>query len=136
MRQTIAVGGLKEFSKGLRKLDADLPKALRIAMNAAAGLVIDYAVPRIPRRGGRAASTLKAKSTRTAARIAMGGKRAPYMPWLDFGGKVGPNRSVVRPFLKDGRFVYKGLAERREQITDVMEKGIRDVARQAGLEVD
>ncbi|WKU03847.1 HK97 gp10 family phage protein [Micromonospora sp. HUAS LYJ1] len=136
MRQTIAVGGLKEFSKGLRKLDSDLPKALRIAMNAAAGLVIDYAVPRIPRRSGRAASTLKAKSTRTAARIAMGGKRAPYMPWLDFGGKVGPNRSVSRPFLKDGRFVYKGLAERREQITDVMERGIRDVARQAGLEVD
>ncbi|MEU6387660.1 hypothetical protein ABZ847_29350 [Streptomyces bauhiniae] len=136
MRQTIAVSGLKEFSKGLRQLDSDLPKALRIAMNAAATLVIDYAVPKIPRRSGRAASTLKAKSTRTAARIAMGGKRAPYMPWLDFGGKVGPNRSVSRPFLKDGRFVYKGLAERREQITDVMERGIRDVARQAGLEVD
>ncbi|MEV4846137.1 HK97 gp10 family phage protein [Micromonospora matsumotoense] len=136
MRQTIAVSGLKEFSKGLRQLDSDLPKALRLAMNAAATLVIDYAVPKIPRRSGRAAATLKAKSTRTAARIAMGGKRAPYMPWLDFGGKVGPNRSVSRPFLKDGRFVYKGLAERREQITDVMERGIRDVARQAGLEVD
>ncbi|MFI1195516.1 HK97 gp10 family phage protein [Micromonospora sp. NPDC020750] len=136
MRQTIAVGGLKEFGKGLRKLDADLPKALRLAMNGAVGLVIDYAAPRIPKRTGRAASTLKAKSTRTQARIGMGGRKAPYMPWLDFGGKVGPNRSVSRPFLKDGRYVYRGLAERRDQITEVMERGIRDVARQAGLEVD
>lgn len=136
MRPTIAVSGLKEFSKGLRQLDAELPKGLRIALNDAVTLVIDYARPKIPRRSGRAAATLKAKSTRTQARISMGGSRAPYMPWLDFGGKVGPKKSVERPFLKDGRYVYKGLAERRGQITDVMERGIRDVARRAGLEVD
>ncbi|MFJ8685055.1 HK97 gp10 family phage protein [Micromonospora wenchangensis] len=135
-RPTVAVKGLKEFSKALRKMDAELPKGLRLAMNDAAGLVIDYAKPKIPRRTGQAAGTLKAKSTRTAARIGMGGSRAPYMPWLDFGGKVGRKRSVVRPFLKEGRYVYRGLAARRPQITEVMERGIRDLARQAGLEVD
>lgn len=135
-RPTVAVSGLKEFSKALRKIDSELPKGLRLAMNDAANLVIDYAKPKIPRRSGRAAGTLKAKSTRTAARIGMGGSRAPYTPWLDFGGKVGRNRSVVRPFLKDGRYVYAGLAAQRPKINDVMERALRDLARQAGLEVD
>lgn len=135
-RPTIAVAGLKEFGKSLRKLDSDLPKGIRIALNDAVTLVIDYARPRVPKRTGRAAASLKAKSTRTKARLSMGGRRAPYMPWLDFGGKTGPKRSVVRPFLKEGRYVYKGLAERRDEITEVMERSILDIARQAGLEVD
>jgi hypothetical protein len=136
VRQTIAVSGLKEFSKALRQLDAEAPKALRVAWNAAAGLVIDYAKPRIPKRTGAAAATLKPRSTRTAVRVSFGGSKAPYMPWLDFGGRVGPGRSVARPFVSEGRYVYKGLAVRRGAITDVMERGVADVARRAGLEVD
>jgi hypothetical protein len=98
MAEPIKIEGLAEFQRNLRKLDSDLPKMLRIAFNDATGLVIDYARPRVARRSGRAAGTVKAKSTRTAARVSAGGRRAPYYPWLDFGGKGPGNRPAARPF--------------------------------------
>lgn len=135
MGQAIRVEGLAEFNRGLRKMDADLPKALRVAMNEAAGVVVDYARPKIPRRSGRAAGSVRVASTRTAVRVRAGGARVPYYPWLDFGGRVGRNRSVVRPFLSDGRYLWKGLAVKRVEFTAVLERSLLDVARSAGIEV-
>lgn len=136
MAEPIRIDGLKEFSRNLRKLDADLPKAVRLAFNTAADLVVDYARPQIPRRSGRAARSVKARSTRTAARVVGGSPRVPWYPWLDFGGRVGRNRSVKRPFIKEGRYIYAGFYAKRREFEDVMVKGLVDVARQAGVEVD
>ncbi|MEK8107406.1 hypothetical protein NKG94_23815 [Micromonospora sp. M12] len=69
------------------------------------------------------------------ARIALGGRRAPYAPWLDFGGRVGPSRSVVRPYVRGGRYVYKGLEVRRDRVTEIMSEALTALARDAGLEV-
>jgi hypothetical protein len=132
----VSIEGLAEFNRGLRKLDKDAPKGLRLALNAAAELLVAKTLPLIPRRSGAAASTLKAKSTRTSARVAMGGRRAPYMPWLDFGGRTGRNRSVERPFYKEGRYLYPTLRRVRPEIEEVLLKGLTDVARDAGLDVD
>ncbi|WP_018214736.1 hypothetical protein [Salinispora vitiensis] len=132
----IAVLGLRDFSRKLRQVDGEAVKQLRIVFNEAAGLVVADARPKIPRRSGRAAGSLKMRSSRTAVRIAMGGKRAPYLPWLDFGGRVGRNRSVARPFLRDGRYLYKSFRDRRPDVQDAMESGVRRIARAAGLEVD
>lgn len=131
----IQVAGLREFQAQLRSMDGALPRQLRLTLNTAAQVVIDYAEPRFPRRSGRAAGSLRARSSQRLARVALGGRRAPYAPWLDFGGRVGPRRSVARPYLKDGRFVYKGLAVRRPEITEVMSTGLTQLARDAGLEV-
>jgi hypothetical protein len=136
VRQTIAIKGLKEFSKALRKMDSEAVKQLRVVFNEAAELIIAYARPRIPKRTGRAANSLKKRSTRTSVRIAFGGDRAPYYPWLDFGGATGKNKSVQRPFLKEGRYVYKGFKEKRSDVERAMSDGIRRVAQSAGLEVD
>jgi hypothetical protein len=98
--------------------------------------VIDYARPRFPRKSGRAAASLKARSSQRMARVGLGGKRAPYAPWLDFGGQGRiKGRPSPRPFIKDGRYVYAGLRERRARITEILEQAIGDVARDAGLEV-
>ncbi len=134
-RQVITVAGIKEFQKALRKLDADMPKLLRVAFNQSSELVIGYAKPKVPRRSGAAASSLKVRSSQREARIAAGGRKAPYYAWLDFGGRVGRGGSVVRPFLTQGRYIYPGLAANREQITSVMSASLADVARQAGVEV-
>jgi hypothetical protein len=131
----IKVDGLKEFQAALREMDRDLPKQLRITLNKAATIVIDWAVPRIPKRTGRAAASVKARSSQRESRVAMGGRRAPYMPWLDFGGAVGPNRSVVRPFIKRGRFLYAGLEVKHEDVTKIMNDGLMELAASAGLEV-
>lgn len=132
----IEVKGLREFQTQLRKMDSDLPKQLRTALNQASELVIDYAQAHMPKKTGKARASLKARSSQREARIAMGGRKAPYAPWLDFGGKGKHGRPAPRPYMKEGRYVYKGLAVKRSEVLDVMQQAITDVARGAGLEVD
>lgn len=136
MEARIRIVGLAEFNRSLRRLDKALPKALKVALNGAADLVITEARKDIPRRSGKAAASLKAASTRTSVRIKVGGNRAPYYPWLDFGGRTGRRKKVVRPFIKTGRYLYPALDKKRAQIHDQLQKALIDVAQDAGLEVD
>lgn len=131
----ITITGLREFQSSLRKMDADLPKGMRIALNAASELVIDKARPEIPTESGAARASLRVRSSQREARIAAGGRKAPYYPWLDFGGRVGPAGSVHRAFYKEGRYIYPSLRKNREEITKVMMTAVADLARGAGLEV-
>lgn len=134
-RVWVEVTGLKEFRAQLKQMDAGLPKLIRVALNQASELVISYARPKIPRRSGRAAASLKVRSNQQQARIAAGGQRAPYYPWLDFGGKVGRGKSVDRPFYTEGRYIYPGLRANREEITTTMSTALTQLAHDAGLEV-
>lgn len=136
MDAKIGVEGLAEFNRGLRKLDKDAPKGLRLALNEAADLLIDRTRPLIPKRTGAAAKSLKAKSTRTSARVSVGGKKAPYYPWLDFGGKTGRKKSVDRKFYKEGRYLYPTLRKVRPEIEAKLLQALVGVARDAGLDVD
>ena len=135
MADTIRVDGLREFTRSLKALDAAAPKAQRKALNDAAEIVLGYARPRVPKRSGRAAASLKPRSTQTAVRVAAGGSRAPYYPWLDFGGRVGRRKSVRRPFIGDGRYIYPALAAKQEEFLAAMSAALIDAARSAGLEV-
>lgn len=137
MTSAVRIEGLRELQRGLKSLDRDLPKALRLAFNDAADIIVDDAKPRVPRLTGRAAGTVKARSTQTAARVTAGGSRAPYYPWLDFGGRVGRRRSVRRPFLKDGRYIYNAYFRRRDsgEFQDALQDALVQVARRAGLGV-
>jgi hypothetical protein len=132
----IEVQGLREFQRALRDMDAALPKQLRVALNEASGVVIDYARPRFPRVSGRAAASLKARSSQREARVAMGGRAAPYAPWLDFGGQGRvKGRPPRREFHKSGRYVYKGLEVKRGEVTQILSDALTDLARTAGLTV-
>lgn len=135
MAEAIKIEGLREFRAGLKRMDKGLPKGIRIALNSVVDIVVDDARPRIPRRTGRAAASLKSQSTQTKARIKAGGSRAPYFPWLDFGGRTGRNKSVVRPFFKKGRYVWLSFADKRTEVTEALDDALADVARGAGLEV-
>jgi hypothetical protein len=135
MLEPIKVEGLQRFTRGLKNLDANAPKAVRLGLNEAVNVVVSYARPLVPKQSGRAARSIKAKSTRTAARIGAGGSRAPYFPWLDFGGKTGRNRSVDRPFYKEGRYLWKGYVVKRDELTASLTRTLNDVAEQAGLDV-
>jgi hypothetical protein len=138
MHVGVHVDGLAQFQRTLKRLDAGLPKALRLALNEATDIVIDEAVPRIPRRTGRAAASVKAMSTRTAARVAAGGPRVRYYGWLDFGGKTGRNRSVDRRFYKHGRYLYRAYFDKRDsgEFAEALGRALGRVAREAGLKVD
>jgi len=137
MSDQIRIEGIAEFQRALRQVDKDLPKQVRIILNQAVTLVIDWALPRIPTRSGRARQSVKARSSQREARAVIGGKRAPYMPWLDFGGegKV-KGRPAPRPFIKRGRYLYQGLEHTQDDVTKIMEDGLRALAAGAGLDMD
>lgn len=134
--EPIKIDGLAQFSRNLKKLDNDLPKALRLANNEAGQLIVNYAKPKVPKDSGKAASTVKAKSTRTEGRVTGGSAKYPYYPWLDFGGRVGRRKSVSRPYLKSGRYLYAGLSAEFGEIMRVLNNALIDVAKQAGVEVE
>jgi hypothetical protein len=135
---TLTVDGLVEFSRALHGLERSLPRALRLALNTSADVVIGRAQPRVPTLTGRAARSMHARSTRTKVRVTAGGDRAPYYPWLDFGGRVGHHGTALRAFLKEGRFLYPAYFELRRsgEFDKVLERELRKVAVQAGLAVD
>jgi len=135
MIEPIEIQGLREIVRALREVDANLPKQLRLVANEAANIVVDSARPTVPKRTGRAAASIRAQSTRTAARVTSGGRRAPYMPWLDYGGKVGRNDSASRPFEPDGRYVYPAFRRERQRFEKVMRDRLAEVVRGAGLEM-
>lgn len=135
--EPIRIEGIREFQKALREIDRDLPKQMRVIFNEATGVVIDWAVPRIPKRSGRAAGSVKARSSQRDARVAIGGRRAPYMPWLDFGGEgKRPGRPSARPFRRKGRYLYAGLDATRDDVQRIMVEGLAALAAGAGLEMD
>lgn len=134
-RARIQVTGLRELQAALKQADAELPKALRLAMNAAVTLIADYARPKVPSRSGAARASIRPQSTQRAARLAIGGRRAPYMPWLDFGGKVGRHGSVVRDYRPSGRYLYPGLEATAPQVTEVMSRELDAIVVAAGLDV-
>jgi hypothetical protein len=137
MPDPITITGLREYLRALKKMDADLPKAVRVVLNKAADLVIDLARPDVPSRSGRAARSIRGQSTRTAVRVTAGGKRAPYYPWLDFGGRVGRKKSTRRPFDPEGRYLYPAYFDLRNEGTliEVMSAGLVELAETAGFEV-
>ena len=132
----IRIDGLNQFVRSLRQIDKDLPKTLRVGFNQAAQIVVDWARPKVPSRTGRAAKSIRVQSTRTAVRVVEGSKAAPYMPWLDYGGKVGRKHSVARPFMKGGRYLYPGLSANRDKVREAVEAALIEAARSAGVEVD
>jgi len=132
----IQIDGLKELQKSLKAVDKEAPKQLRIALNEVAGLVVTKGSALVPRRTGAAARSWKAKSTRTEARVSYGGRNAPYMSWLDWGGRTGKKKSVVRPYLKEGRYLYPTVKKYRPQIQNIADEALGEVARDAGLDVD
>src|SRR3546814_5568401 len=51
--EAIRITGLREFQRNLKRLDSELPKALRMAFNTAADVVADDARQEIGRASGR-----------------------------------------------------------------------------------
>ena len=132
----IRVDGLTNLQKQLKAAENASPTMLRLALNDVSQVIVNVAKPRVPVRTGAAAGSLRAASTATKARVSAGGTRAPYYPWLDFGGAVGPNKSVRRPFIRGGRYIYEAYSQEHKNILRLLEKRMAQVVTDAGLDVD
>lgn len=133
----VEVGGLAQLSRALKAVDGEAQKQLRLGFNDAANLLIDRAKPKIPEVSGAARRSLVARSTRTSARVAVGGKRAPYFPWVSFGGEGRvKGRPPKREFIREGRDIYPTLREIRPLIAQTVQDRITAVVRGAGMQED
>jgi len=136
---TLKVTNLREFHSALRKLDATLAKELRVGLKGIAVKAAALAAPWVPKKSGRAASTLKGVGTGTGARITFGGNKAPYAPWLDFGGAAFHARGVTpggppyrRRFVAKGRYVYEAIKEGAPQALSDLQDLMNDIAAREG----
>ncbi len=129
--------GMRELRRSLKGISKDAQKQLRLLQNEAAMIIIRDAKPKVPIGpgvGGHAADSLKAASTQSATKISAGGNKFPYYPWLDFGGKVGKNRSVSRPFLTEGRYIWSSYSDKRKEVLAELERGLDALIKSTGLD--
>lgn len=134
--QPLRISGLREIQKALKDLDGESQKELRTALNEGAQIVVNVAQRRVPVLTGAARSSIRATSGQREARVSAGGKKAPYLPWLDYGGKVGRNRSVVRPFIKGGRYLYPAYESQHDNVLRLIRKRLTDLLAKKGIETE
>lgn len=140
-QRPVQVEGVREVADALKAIDKGLVKELRKGMAEAAEIVAAEARSRVPSKSGRAASSIKAKGGNRGAGISFGGTKAPYYPWLDFGGSVGrghePGRAfsgaVKRPIVEGGRYVYPALAAKQDEVRGKVDDLLADLIRRHDL---
>lgn len=134
----VEVQGIGQYAKSLRKIDKASAKNLRLALNQAGGVVVDYIKKGMPSKTGGARSTVKAKSTADTVKVSEGSKRRAYVPWLDFGGRVGKRHSVRRLYIQEGRYLYAALSDNtvKAEFISALERAIVGTLADAGLEPD
>jgi hypothetical protein len=131
----IKITGLRELQASLKKMDGQSQKQLRNVLNESAEMVATGAQGLVTRRSGRAAGSIKVASSQREARVKAGGARVPYYGFLDYGGAVGRNRSVKRPFIKGGRYIYPTYDAKRGAIETKIQESIVKLVQDSGLEV-
>lgn len=130
----IDIKGIKELQRAFSKMDGEMKSALKRAFLPIAQRVASAVQGKVPRQSGKAAGSIKAKASNYGASIAFGGSQAEYYPWLDFGGAVGRNDSIKRPFIPEGRYVYPTIADEGDELEHEVDEAIRRLAESAGFE--
>lgn len=132
-KDPIRVEGLRELQAALKRIDGESQKQLRVALNNAAEGIASDARRRVPTRTGKARASIRATSSQRESRVSGGKKAVPYYSWLDYGGKTGIGKSVVRPFKKAGRYLYPAYHDQRDEMLASLTREIVAVAHAAGL---
>lgn len=126
----IRVDGLTDLQTAAAKAEGDAARYLHAALEEIADLVATGARRGVPRKTGRAASSIRATGTTFTA----GGSRAPYYPWLDWGGKVGRKRSISRPWRPDGRYLFPTYRNSRQAILRTVDGALAKLYDDSGLD--
>jgi hypothetical protein len=160
----MAMPGLRDLQATLGRVAPEATRVLSGELKTIGGLVQADTVAEMPRRKGKARRTVKVKVVARkgfeGVQITEGGPAAPYTAWLDFGGKVGKGRrstarvnvhsggrvtvhrlggqgtgSVVRAYLKDGRYLYPSYFRRYQDMVAATLDAVHRAAHAAGLAV-
>ncbi len=145
IRPQIKMVGLVELRTAMRKAEAGSQKHLQVHFKEVATIVASAIAGKVTAGPtGRAAASVRARATATSASVVAGGPKAPYFPWLDFGGSVGRGHrpgeawsgAVKRYNPKGGIWIYPTIAEMTGVIEHAASEGIGDALAEAGWERD
>lgn len=126
MQAPIKVEGLKELQRTLGRLSKDAQKEVRAVNKSAAQIVADEAASRAPVRTGRLKRSIRALGQSRGATVKAGGARVPYAGWIEFGGRI---PRAVRPFIREGRFLFPALERNRRRIEQMYLRELESVLR-------
>lgn len=141
----VVVHGLRETRDGLKSLSDEAAKELTDALRAVAETVAEDARSRVPSKTGAAARSYRPRGNAKGASIAFGGPKAPYAPWLDFGGRkhgdlkgktTGRTQPIDRPIIEGGRYLYPALHDNLEEITETVARTLNDLVDKYGIVID
>jgi hypothetical protein len=115
--------GTANLRTEIEKLGSGVERALLNVSHDIADDVLSYVRSRIPRVTGNAAGSYKITHEQTGTEISFGGTQAPYVPWLEFGGKAGRS-GAKRPYVPGGRYLYPGIRSVSEAWEDEILKAL------------
>ena len=111
---------------------------MKKTLRATSKIVSDDAKPHVPygpAANGHARSSVRPFVDGRGTGVRGGSARYPYYGWLEFGGRVGRDRSVRRNRIKGGRYLYPSLGRNRRRIRRELVATLVRSARRAGLHV-
>ena len=143
------VEGLIAMKQAFRAAHDGTQHAIQVRLKQVATLVASEVAGRTVVRSGRAASSVRAVATQESASVVAGGPKAPYYPWLDFGGSTGRGHvsgaadsgAIKREWFgkggsgdQEGRYVYPAIRDMSEVIAHEAGEAIHEALRDAGFE--
>lgn len=100
----VGAAQMAELRTALRHVSDEIADVVHSELEDIAKNVAADARKRVPYRTGTAQGSYKA----VGAAVSFG-DGVPYVPWLEFGGRVGRNNSVARPYIPTGRYLYPAI---------------------------
>lgn len=132
----VRIEGLRETRNALKRVDNELPKALRKRLKERVAEPVAAAMKRnVPKRSGKWASQIRAGSTQTGAYVQWN-RNLAYPGWVEFGGTIRQPRrgvSISRPIRRKGRYVAPVVAQFRNRTETEAKNVVEELAREAGL---
>ncbi len=113
---------LERLAAVMRDMSDDVKDLVASLMEDIANQVVRDARQNVPSLTGRARASYKAAGHELTI-----GDGVPYVPWLEFGGKVGRNKSNLRAYNPRGRYLYPAIARNMAHV----EKQVDDLIEQA-----
>lgn len=125
--------GLAKFIKALKVFEGNAEDTIKDAGSIAAEMTVERAKPEVPVSTGKAADSLRVEMMGKGA-VAIGGDDdTPYYAWLEYGGVAG---HIFREVVPDGRYLYPASLLVERELSDQLDKGLEDAARESGLDPD
>lgn len=134
----LRVEGLDEVIAAMDEAGGNLGDVVHDVEMELADRIVDGARGSVRSKSGAARGSIRSASKGPErVEISGGGSRAPYFGWLDFGGGVGVNDSVQRPYRRRGRYVWLEYFDLDDggDVEQLMDDELVDVVERAGLDV-